>query len=178
MTVELQGVDRASLVALLRDAAADIMGAHARADATQELADALQKLRAQLEERIAKTQAQADSAEQRAATAEEALSRIQERLGIAQARAEQAEARALAAQQANQENIARANAAEARAHLLEETACQLASTEARARVLEDRVGRARAILDADVEEPSLDALVGFVADAMSVPEHSELRHAA
>jgi hypothetical protein len=44
MTVELQGVDRASLVALLRDAAADIMGAHARADATHELADALQKL--------------------------------------------------------------------------------------------------------------------------------------
>jgi chromosome segregation ATPase len=181
VAVELQGIDRAGLVTLLREAAADIMAAHARADANQELADALQELRAQLEERIKKSQAQADGAEQRAATAEEALSLIQERLGTSQDRAEQAEARALAAQQANEENIARAKAAEARAQILEKTAGQRANmAEARVRDLEDRLDRARAALEADVDEPSLDALVGFVAGAMSETQagHAELQNAA
>ena len=165
MAAELQGIDRADLVTLLREAAANIMAAHARADATQELADALQELRAQLEERVRQSQAQADDAEQRAATVEEALSLIQERLETAQDRAEQAEARALAAQQANDENIARAKAAEARARILEKTAGQRANIEARVRELEDRLDRARAALEADVDEPSLDALVGELQNA-------------
>ena len=87
----------------------------------------------------------------------------------------------MAAQQANEENIARAKAAEARARILEKTALQRANiAESRVRQLEDRSDRARAALEADVDEPSLDALVGFVAGAMSErqADHAELQNAA
>jgi hypothetical protein len=87
----------------------------------------------------------------------------------------------LAAQQANEENIARAKAAEARAQIIEKAAGQRANiAEARLRELEDRLDRARAALEANVDEPSLDALVGFVAGAMSETQadHAGLQNAA
>jgi outer membrane PBP1 activator LpoA protein len=150
MAIELHGIDRVSLVTLLREAAAHILDANARADAAEVLANEERDSRAESYERLSDAKAQAADAEQRAISAERTLSLVEERLGAAQDKAERAQARALDAEKENHESIARATAAEARV-----------------RMLEARLERARVVLEADVDEPSLDALVGFVADAMS-----------
>ena len=87
---------------------------------------------------------------------------------LAQAKAEKAERRALEADKSAEESMAHARAAEAKA----------AADEFALRGIEDRLERVRTALQPTPEEPNLDDLVGYVADAMHDPELSELRRAA
>ncbi|MFL5197014.1 MAG: hypothetical protein ACJ8BE_08835 [Microvirga sp.] len=164
----LERIDTTALAALLREAAADITAADERATIAESRCDDLEEELEELRRLLAVTESRAKAAEQRAHLAEAGIDPVRKQLMLAQAKAEKAERRALEAEKSAEESIARARAAEAKA----------AADEVSLRGLEDRLERVRSALQPTPEEPNLDDLVGYVADAMHDPELSELRRAA
>jgi hypothetical protein len=164
----LERIDTTALAALLREAAADITAADERAAIAEARCDSLDEELEELRALMAVTESRAKAAEQRAHLAEAGIDPVRKQLIVAQAKAEKAERRALEAEKLAAECMARARAAEAKG----------AADELALRSFEERLERVRAALEPTPQEPNLDDLVGYVADAMHEPELSELRRAA
>jgi hypothetical protein len=156
MAYNFAGIEGPQIAALLREAAAELRAANTRADAAEARCESLsrqvEELRLDKERIVAQFGAEVQASEQSEGAARHQLS-------VAEADAKSAEERAMNA--------------ERRAATAENNVKQLADC---IRALEGRLERIRAALDFKAQEPSLDDVVSFVAQAMSEPDDAENEH--